>query len=51
MVAVIPRVKDLDRRQCHKWVEQRFSVDRMVEDYIRIYEKVLEQYKRKAHRQ
>ncbi len=51
MVTAIPRVKDLDRRQCHKLVEKRFSVDRMVEDYIRIYEKILELHKRKAHRQ
>jgi len=26
---------------CRKWVEEKFSVDRMVDDYINVYEKIL----------
>ena len=30
----------LDRKQCRKWVEDRFSLQRMTEDYIRVYRHV-----------
>ena len=31
----------LDRKKCREWVEMRFSQERMVEDYIRLYEQIL----------
>lgn len=34
-------VKNLDRAVCRKWVEEKFSVDRMVADYIKVYEKIV----------
>lgn len=37
----LPRVKDLHRADCRKWVEEKFSVERMVQEYIRVYEKIL----------
>ncbi|MBW2042757.1 MAG: glycosyltransferase family 4 protein [Deltaproteobacteria bacterium] len=40
MVHAVPKIQDLDRRQCRRRVEERFSVDRMVEDYIRVYEQI-----------
>jgi len=42
MVGVLPGVSNLDRRKCRRWVEARFSLDRMIEDYLRVYELVLE---------
>jgi glycosyltransferase involved in cell wall biosynthesis len=42
----VAQVKELDRRDCRKWVEERFSVDRMVDDYIRVYETILAKRKR-----
>ena len=40
--AALGRVRDLDRSECRDWVEERFSAERMVDDYIRVYEMVLE---------
>jgi glycosyltransferase involved in cell wall biosynthesis len=34
MARLVSKVKELDRRNCRQWVEERFSVDRMVDDYI-----------------
>jgi mannose-6-phosphate isomerase-like protein (cupin superfamily) len=31
-------------------VEERFSVDRMVDDYLRVYERIIQQTKRDDHR-
>lgn len=41
MVGAISRVADLDRRECRKAVEQRFSIERMVSDYERIFEEAV----------
>ena len=40
MTARVMQAGDLDRRCCRQWVEARFSADRMVTDYIRIYEQI-----------
>jgi glycosyltransferase involved in cell wall biosynthesis len=41
MVKAVMKVKQLDRFQCRKLMEDRFSVDRMVQDYIEVYEKII----------
>jgi glycosyltransferase involved in cell wall biosynthesis len=38
----VSKIENIDRRQCRKWVEGNFSVDRMVDDYIRVYQTILE---------
>ena len=50
MVTCVPKIKDIDRLQCRKWVEGRFSVSRMVDDYVRVYEKILKITKQEDHR-
>jgi glycosyltransferase involved in cell wall biosynthesis len=40
-VAALRSVGELDRRALRRYVEQRFSRERMVEDYIAVYEQVL----------
>ena len=50
MVKAIPRIKEIDRSECRRWVEERFSADRMVDDYIRVYERILAERKRENHR-
>ena len=42
MVAAIGRIGEIDRRVCRKRAEVRFNVGRMVDDYERHYETVLE---------
>jgi glycosyltransferase involved in cell wall biosynthesis len=39
--AAVGRLGSISRLQCRKIVEERFSRDRMVEDYIRVYEKII----------
>jgi len=39
-VNVLDDIKDISRLNCRKWVEEKFSADRMVEDYIKVYERI-----------
>ena len=36
-VAAVARLGSIDRRACRRWVEGRFTADRMVDDYLRVY--------------
>ncbi len=40
-VQAIREVPDIDRSFCRKWVEDRFTTDRMVEEYLEVYRKML----------
>jgi len=40
-VQAIDVVKDCDRSFCRKWATQKFSSEKMVDDYIMVYKKVL----------
>jgi glycosyltransferase involved in cell wall biosynthesis len=42
-VAAVGRVGQLSRRRCREEFERRFSVQRMVRDYLRLYRRLLEQ--------
>lgn len=42
MVRAIAQAGNLDRRKCRQRVEERFSVNRMVSDYVRVYEKIIQ---------
>jgi glycosyltransferase involved in cell wall biosynthesis len=41
-IDAVARIKDIDRAWCRRRVEQHFTVDRMVEEYIQVYETILE---------
>jgi glycosyltransferase involved in cell wall biosynthesis len=41
MTAAIQRIPEIDRRRCRWSFEQRFSVERMAQDYLRVYEQAL----------
>jgi len=41
-IAHVARVAEIDRAQCRQTVEERFTADRMVEQYIEVYERILE---------
>lgn len=43
-------IPQIERIQCRRWVEQRFSADRMVEDYLAVYRMILSRTKREDHR-
>ena len=40
-IAVIERLGEIDRRACRRAVEQRFTVDRMAEEYLALYSRIL----------
>lgn len=37
----VEEIKDLKRLDCRKWVEEKFSLEKMVENYISVYKSVL----------
>jgi glycosyltransferase involved in cell wall biosynthesis len=41
MTAAIQRIPEIDRGRCRLAFEQRFTVKRMAQDYVRLYERVL----------
>ena len=40
-IEAVSRIEDVDRSACRSHVEQHFTVDRMVEQYIKVYEMIL----------
>ncbi|MEA4925123.1 MAG: glycosyltransferase family 4 protein [Syntrophomonadaceae bacterium] len=43
-VASLKCIPQLDRLECRKWVEEHFSKERMVADYLTVYEAILKCY-------
>ena len=49
-IAAVAHVKDINRAYCRHRVEQYFTVNRMVEEYVQVYEMILEERKEKEYR-
>ncbi|NLI80301.1 MAG: glycosyltransferase [Deltaproteobacteria bacterium] len=49
-VKALGRIPSIPRIACRRWVEKKFRVERMVEDYIRVYERILSEHRREDHR-
>jgi len=49
-IGAVSHIKDIDRACCRRHVEQHFTINRMVEEYIQVYETVLEKTKREERR-
>ncbi len=41
-VEALDKVKTIDRRTCRRWVETRFTAERMVDQYLKVYRRILE---------
>ena len=41
-IEAVARIEDIDRADCRRRVERHFTVDRMIDDYLQVYETVLE---------
>ena len=41
MTAAVLHIPEIDRRRCRLTFEQRFTVERMAQDYLRVYEQVV----------
>lgn len=48
LVNAVKKVEQLDRAACRRWVEERFSVDRMAADYEAIYRRLIERRRKAA---
>ena len=42
MTTAIQHISEIDRRQCRRSFEQRFTVGRMAQDYLYVYERILD---------
>jgi len=42
LTTAVDRISEVDRRQCRRAFEQRFSVKRMAQDYLLVYQRLLE---------
>jgi glycosyltransferase involved in cell wall biosynthesis len=42
-VAAIEQIDQINRQDCRQQVEEHFSVDRMVDNYLGLYRKIIEQ--------
>jgi len=41
-VEAVARIKEIDRSECRRHVERHFTVERMVKEYIQVYEMILQ---------
>ena len=41
-IATVARIKEIDRAYCRSHVERHFTVDRMINEYIQVYEMILD---------
>jgi glycosyltransferase involved in cell wall biosynthesis len=44
IVEVMGKIEEVDRRECRKIVEERFSLERMVGEHAKLYEKLAMRY-------
>ncbi len=49
-VEAVSRMDSISRKRCREIAEERFSVDRMVEDYIKVYKTILKNHNRESER-
>ena len=49
-VDAVKKLSTIDRSACRRFVEGNFSTERMVSDYIKVYEQILDLTKREDHR-
>lgn len=50
-IMAVGKISKINRQACRNTVEKRFSVDRMVNDYIKIYQQIIDNNKRHAGRE
>lgn len=47
MVRAMKKINTIDRRECRKWVEEKFSITAMVDGYEEVYERILHEKKKR----
>lgn len=46
LLKAIGKIKQIDRQNCRKWVEEKFTIKRMVDDYEKVYLKIIKKNKK-----
>ena len=46
LVEAIKKIDQIDRRECRKHVEENFTVEKMVDEYEKVYYKIIEDYRK-----
>ena len=41
-VEIVARINEIDRACCRRHVERHFTIDRMIDEYIQVYEMILQ---------
>jgi glycosyltransferase involved in cell wall biosynthesis len=41
-IAAVARIPEIDRADCRRHIEEHFTVERMIQDYIQVYETILD---------
>jgi len=49
-VSALKKIPEINRQACRNSVEQRFTVEKMVDNYIKVYEKIINENKREDKR-
>jgi mannose-6-phosphate isomerase-like protein (cupin superfamily) len=49
-IDAINKIHEIDRLACRQFIEESFSTERMVDDYIKVYTRILDLAKREDHR-
>lgn len=49
-VIAVPKISSISRNKCRETAEVKFSVERMVDEYIKVYEEIIEKNKREDKR-
>ncbi|RLF28685.1 MAG: glycosyltransferase family 4 protein [Thermoplasmata archaeon] len=47
LVEAIKKIDQIDRKECRRHVEENFTVKKMVDEYEKVYYKIIEDYKKK----
>lgn len=47
---ILSKVRELDRHACRKWVEDNFTVERMVKSYLNVYQSVINKTRGESRR-
>jgi glycosyltransferase involved in cell wall biosynthesis len=46
MAKAIKKIPEISRKECREWVEEKFSVEKMVDGYEKIYKKIIKDWKK-----
>lgn len=46
MIEAVKKIGQIDRKECRKWIEEKFSIEKMINEYEKVYYKILRENKK-----